>query len=216
MVMSGYRRALYPTYIVLHTHFIFFRLGFPLYNKCHQLTTLNETRKSIVSMWDLRSFSHGVGLSPFGTVIANWPIVPAPDDDDGDCGAISHMRIDRRTDILGENLSQCQFVHHKSHMTWPVLEHVICGGKRSTISEGKTMSSTNSCDVTSYSTVAFTVLAACLIGSVFDAEDKDGLLRNISKLLPAYTSWDLGRKCTSLSPPQEPQTSRNLLISLKY
>jgi hypothetical protein len=32
------------------------------------------------------------------------------------------MRIDRETEVLGENLSQCHFVHHKSHMTWPGIE----------------------------------------------------------------------------------------------
>jgi hypothetical protein len=37
--------------------------------------------------------------------------------DDGDCGAIGGMKIGRRTEELGENLPQCQFVHHKSHMT---------------------------------------------------------------------------------------------------
>jgi hypothetical protein len=26
-------------------------------------------------------------------------------------------------EVLGKNLSQRRFVHHKSHMTWPGLEH---------------------------------------------------------------------------------------------
>jgi hypothetical protein len=32
------------------------------------------------------------------------------------------MRIDKETEELEENLPQCHFVHHKSHMTWPGLE----------------------------------------------------------------------------------------------
>jgi hypothetical protein len=32
------------------------------------------------------------------------------------------MTIGRGTEILGENLPQFHFVHHKSHMTWTGLE----------------------------------------------------------------------------------------------
>jgi hypothetical protein len=35
--------------------------------------------------------------------------------DDYGCGAIGGM-IAKETAVLGENLSQCLFVHHKTHM----------------------------------------------------------------------------------------------------
>jgi hypothetical protein len=37
--------------------------------------------------------------------------------DDGDCGAISEIKINGETKVLVANLLQCHFVHHKSHTT---------------------------------------------------------------------------------------------------
>jgi hypothetical protein len=35
---------------------------------------------------------------------------------------VDEMKIGRGTEVLGENLPQCHFVHHKPHMTWPEIE----------------------------------------------------------------------------------------------
>jgi hypothetical protein len=55
-----------------------------------------------------------VQLRPPGTAATNRPTVPAPGDyDDGEIGG---MMIGRGTEVLGEYLSKCRFVQHKSHM----------------------------------------------------------------------------------------------------
>jgi hypothetical protein len=52
-------------------------------------------------------------LGPLGAAAINRPIVAAPGDyDDGEIGGM----IGRETEVLGKNLPQCRFVHHKPHM----------------------------------------------------------------------------------------------------
>jgi hypothetical protein len=59
-------------------------------------------------------------LGPLSTSATEWPIVPAPGDyDDGEFGG---KKIGRKTEVIGDNLPQRHFVHHKSHLTRPGLE----------------------------------------------------------------------------------------------
>jgi hypothetical protein len=51
-----------------------------------------------------------------------WPIVPAPDDRLMSVEQSLEWELAGQTEVFGENLLQCHFVHHKSHMTWPGLE----------------------------------------------------------------------------------------------
>jgi hypothetical protein len=54
------------------------------------------------------------------------------DDDDDDCGALGGIRIGRGTEVVKENLPQCHYVHHKSHMTSPGFKPSRRGGKPAT------------------------------------------------------------------------------------
>jgi hypothetical protein len=74
-------------------------------------------RGSVVGQGTIFLIGMGVGggaqLGPLGTTATNGPIAPAPNDyDDGEIGET----ICRETAVLGENLLQCRFVHHKTHM----------------------------------------------------------------------------------------------------
>jgi hypothetical protein len=65
----------------------------------------------------------GMRMSPLYTSATNWPMVPNPDMIDVcDCGAVGGMRIGSGNQNTLRKPASVLFVHHKSHMTWSVLE----------------------------------------------------------------------------------------------
>jgi hypothetical protein len=64
----------------------------------------------------------GVGLSPLGTAATSGLLYKPQMIDEVDMKQLVERRLAGETEVLGENLPQRHFVHHKSHMTRPGLE----------------------------------------------------------------------------------------------
>jgi hypothetical protein len=80
----------YKTWISLQ----FFR---PLVALCHTCSIcFTQDMGQIFTTITYTQFWGGGGrLSPLGTSATNWPIVPDPDNDDDECGAVGGMRVSR-------------------------------------------------------------------------------------------------------------------------
>jgi hypothetical protein len=71
-------------------------------------------------------------LGPRGTAVITWPIVPVPGDcEDGEVGG-NEMWLAGETEVIGENLPRCHFVHQKPHLPDPSANPGRRGGKPAT------------------------------------------------------------------------------------
>jgi hypothetical protein len=64
----------------------------------------------------------GVRLSPHGTAATTGLLYQPRMIDDGDCGAISGIKIGKGNRSTPRKPAPFHFVNQKSHMTWPRLE----------------------------------------------------------------------------------------------